>query len=383
MHFERALLDSQGYPGLQVAMIDGAQGMQAAGGFGYHGVAGGVDEAEQEFRSQVGHIAGDDQHPLRPTGRERRQQTAQGAAIGDQVGMSAASDDGDVARGLAHHVFHMGEQRAAVPGKQRLVTPHASAAASGQDKSSVLHEKIVAVLRSNTIAWFALALLAVLPLRGETAGARKLVVRADKRTGRLVTVAVPVAAKAIARKAPPAHIAQLVADAAKANGIDPLLVHSVIQVESNYNPYAISTAGARGLMQLMPGTARDLGVTDSFDARQNIEAGVKYLKKLKDQYQDDRLALAAYNAGPGSVQKYKTVPPYPETRDYVQRVGERYEDARKAAGIAPAVALQPEPPQQLPQVPAVLSDVPTEEKHARLEQFLDEYGRLHLRTVPE
>lgn len=207
--------------------------------------------------------------------------------------------------------------------------------------------------------------------------------KADKRTGRLVTVAVPANKPAIVRKAPPAEIAQIVADASKANNIDPLLVHSVIQVESNYNTYAISTAGARGLMQLMPGTARDLGVTNSFDPRQNIEAGVKYLKKLKDQYQDDRLALAAYNAGPGSVQKYKTVPPYPETRDYVQRVGERYEDARKAAGIAPAVALQPEQPQELPQVPAVLSEVPTEEKHARLEQFLDEYGRLHLRTVPE
>jgi hypothetical protein len=224
-----------------------------------------------------------------------------------------------------------------------------------------------------------MVLAALVPLHAETVGRKKLVVRADKRTGRLVTVVI--SATKPPSKPAPAHIAQIVADAAKANDIDPLLVHSVIQVESNYDQYAISTAGARGLMQLMPGTARDLGVTDSFDPRQNIEAGVKYLKKLKDQYQDDRLALAAYNAGPGSVQKYKAVPPYPETRDYVQRVGERYEDARKAAGIAPAVALPPEQPQQEPQVPVVLSDVPTEEKHARLEQFLDEYGRLHLRTV--
>jgi len=186
-----------------------------------------------------------------------------------------------------------------------------------------------------------------------------------------------------AAKPPAANIAQMVADAAKANDIDPLLVHSVIQVESNYNPYAVSSAGARGLMQLMPGTARDLGVTDSFDPRQNIEAGVKYLKQLKDQYPDEKMALAAYNAGPGSVQKYRAVPPYPETRSYVQRVGERYVEARKAAGIAPAVVLQPANPQELPQVPEVSVVVVTEEKHARLEQFLDEYGRLHLRTAPE
>jgi hypothetical protein len=150
-------------------------------------------------------------------------------------------------------------------------------------------------------------------------------------------------------------------------------------VESNYNPFAVSSAGARGLMQLMPGTAKELGVKDTFDPQQNIEAGVKYLKYLKDLYQDDRLALAAYNAGPGAVQKYKSVPPYPETKDYVQRVGERYEDARRAAGIAPAVALKAATSDE-PQAPVV---VPTEEKHPRLEQYFDEYGRLHLRTVAD
>jgi soluble lytic murein transglycosylase-like protein len=193
-------------------------------------------------------------------------------------------------------------------------------------------------------------------------------------------VAIPISK--LAKRTPNADVAKMVDDAAKANHIDPLLIHSVIQVESNYNPFAVSSAGARGLMQLMPETARRLGVTDSFDPRQNIEAGVKYLKQLKDQYQDDKLALAAYNAGPGSVQKYKAVPPYPETRDYVQRVGERYVEARKAAGIAPAVALEPAAPQESPQAPVVL-EVTTEEKHARLEQFLDEYGRLHLRTAPQ
>jgi len=236
------------------------------------------------------------------------------------------------------------------------------------------------MLRRNRIAalCFATALVALAPLQAQTATARKLVIRAN-RSGRLVTVSIPVTKPV--RKTPSADITQMIAEAAKANDIDPLLVHSVIQVESNYNPYAVSSAGARGLMQLMPGTARDLGVTDSFDPRQNIEAGVKYLKQLKDQYKNEKLALAAYNAGPGSVQKYKAVPPYPETVNYVQRVGERYVEARKAAGIAPAVALQPVSP-EVPQASVVL-EVPTEEKHARLEQFLDEDGRLHLRTAPE
>ena len=238
---------------------------------------------------------------------------------------------------------------------------------------------IVAVRGWNKVGILCLlATAAILPARAESPTTKKLVIRADKRTGKLRTVAVPSVRPAAAT--PTVDVAHMVDAAAKANNIDPLLVHSVIQVESNYNPFAVSSAGARGLMQLMPSTAREFGVRDSFDPQQNIEAGVKYLKYLKDLYQDDRLALAAYNAGPAAVQKYgKTVPPYPETRDYVQRVGERYEDARKAAGIAPAVALE-SAPSETPQAPAV---VMTEEKHPRLEQYLDEYGRLHLRTVAD
>ena len=256
---------------------------------------------------------------------------------------------------------------------------HPGTAAARQNKPGHVHEMIVAVRGWNKVGILCLlATAAILPARAESPTTKKLVIRADKRTGKLRTVAVPSVRPAAAT--PTVDVAHMVDAAAKANNIDPLLVHSVIQVESNYNPFAVSSAGARGLMQLMPSTAREFGVRDSFDPQQNIEAGVKYLKYLKDLYQDDRLALAAYNAGPAAVQKYgKTVPPYPETRDYVQRVGERYEDARKAAGIAPAVALE-SAPSETPQAPAV---VMTEEKHPRLEQYLDEYGRLHLRTVAD
>ena len=124
----------------------------------------------------------------------------------------------------------------------------------------------------------------------------------------------------------------LIADAAKNFDVNPLLVDSVIQVESNYDPFAVSPKGAQGLMQLMPATAQRFGVTNSFDPKQNIEAGVRYLKFLQDTFQDDRLAIAAYNAGEKAVAKYRDVPPYAETIDYVAKVGKKYGRAKRAAG---------------------------------------------------
>lgn len=99
------------------------------------------------------------------------------------------------------------------------------------------------------------------------------------------------------------------------------LIHSVIRAESNYKADAVSPAGAQGLMQLMPATARELGVTDPFDVQQNIDGGAKYLRRMLDRFGGDlKLALAAYNAGPGTVARYDGDVPYRETRDYVQRV---------------------------------------------------------------
>jgi soluble lytic murein transglycosylase-like protein len=126
-------------------------------------------------------------------------------------------------------------------------------------------------------------------------------------------------------------VRSLLAEAAKTYNVDPLLVDSVIQVESNYNAFAVSPTGAQGLMQLMPGTAKRFGVTNRFDPRQNIEAGVRYLKLLQDTFHDDRLALAAYNAGEKAVTKYKGVPAYPETVSYVAKVSQEYNQAKRAA----------------------------------------------------
>ena len=218
-----------------------------------------------------------------------------------------------------------------------------------------------------------IAMLAASPMRAEESSHQTLVVRADPRTGRLVRSVVVSPAQAATHKSAAKNFSEIVDRAAKAHDVDPLLVDSVIKVESDYNPYAVSLKGAEGLMQLTPSTARRLGVSNSFDPQQNIEAGVKYLKYLQSVYKDDRLALAAYNAGPAAVEKYGWIPPYAETENYVYQVGKRYGEARKrGAEKAPA----PEPAAVLPPIPDRV-----EERHPKLEQFVDENGRLHLRTT--
>jgi soluble lytic murein transglycosylase-like protein len=113
----------------------------------------------------------------------------------------------------------------------------------------------------------------------------------------------------------------LIRSAALRNGLDPALVHAVVLTESAYNRWAVSGAGAQGLMQLMPGTAAHYGVEDPFDPESNIEGGAKYLKELSRLYGGrTELVLAAYNAGQAAVKKYDGIPPYAETRAYVESV---------------------------------------------------------------
>jgi len=125
---------------------------------------------------------------------------------------------------------------------------------------------------------------------------------------------------------------EFISDSARAHGVAPELVASVIAVESNFNPNAVSWRSACGLMQLLPQTAKRFGVANIFDPQQNIEAGTRYLKELLLRYNGDlALTLAAYNAGPVRVGQYRSVPPYRETRDYVRRVTEKFQKTYRAA----------------------------------------------------
>jgi soluble lytic murein transglycosylase-like protein len=212
------------------------------------------------------------------------------------------------------------------------------------------------------------------------------VVRADVRTGRLVRTVVvaphtPVFMASYEHRVPEGKaktagkadfqpmrdlVNREVDGSAIRYGIDPLLVHSVIRVESNYNPVAVSPKGAEGLMQLIPATARRFGVSNSFDVHENIDAGVRYLKYLLDLFGDDRLAVAAYNAGESAVLRYGNVPPYPETVDYVYRVAKARDAARQHAPEA-----MPAP------VPQIVPSLPVARE---VESYMDGEGRICMRT---
>ncbi len=143
-------------------------------------------------------------------------------------------------------------------------------------------------------------------------------------------------------------------ESGKRNGVDPVLLYAQMHQESSFKRGAISPKGARGLMQLMPGTAARFGVTNIFDPKQNIEGGARYMRFLLDHFDGDvNLALAGYNAGEGAVLKYgRRIPPYRETQDYVRRISQRYsrmrdgEMERTALSATPAqvATLQTEPP---------------------------------------
>ncbi len=170
--------------------------------------------------------------------------------------------------------------------------------------------------------------------------AAKTVVRADAKTGRLVRVTVAPAMPRVE----PAAVNAMVERIASKEGVEAPLVHSVIKAESNYNPAAVSSKGAQGIMQLIPSTARRFGVSNAFDAEENIQGGVRYLRFLLDYYHNDYTkAIAAYNAGEAAVDKFSGVPPYAETLGYVRSVAKNLTEARRNAPGPSIPATAPTP----------------------------------------
>ncbi|CBE67528.1 Lytic transglycosylase, catalytic precursor [Candidatus Methylomirabilis oxygeniifera] len=155
-----------------------------------------------------------------------------------------------------------------------------------------------------------------------------------------------------------ANMSELINALGAEYGLDPALIRAVIQVESNFNRKAVSPKGAQGLMQLMPATIWRFSVGDAYDPHENIGAGARYLRQLLDLFRGDlTLALAAYNAGENAVLRYKGIPPYAETRDYVAKVLSLYrrgQRERHAGGpietVAQVIAAQPPPPPPPPSI---------------------------------
>jgi soluble lytic murein transglycosylase-like protein len=167
------------------------------------------------------------------------------------------------------------------------------------------------------------------------------------------------AAAAVAPAPRPAGLDEAVEQISARQSLPPQLVHSVIKVESNYNPLALSSKGAQGLMQLMPATARRFGVANAFDPIDNIQGGTRYLKYLLDLYKGDyRLVLAAYNAGEGAVEKYGSVPPFAETRNYLIRVNRQIQKWSMAGPAHPeSKPAEPQPVELKPAGPDHIREI--------------------------
>jgi soluble lytic murein transglycosylase-like protein len=150
---------------------------------------------------------------------------------------------------------------------------------------------------------------------------------------------------------PEAHVELMISRHSDAQQLDPKLVKALIQAESNFNERAVSRKGAMGLMQLMPDTARQLKVSDPFDPDQNVRGGTTYLRRMLDRFAGRlEFAVAAYNAGPGAVERHGGIPPFRETRDYVRKVLALYRGEDVGLPLTPNIQLTPTGPRRKPQL---------------------------------
>jgi Transglycosylase SLT domain len=321
----------------------------------------------QEIRATVRQIASQNQIPFGEGVAEGRFHACQGPAplakIGDHGKAKVTifhgiSNQSNFARRFLHPLRDaLDHCYGAADEEKRFVLSHARTHAAGQDVAGHSHAdriharmipcEIVSLLRSKVRLGLLGAILGSCAgpiLAGGEPARTTLVVKADSHSGRLVrSVTVDArpmhpsepdipAAVSVESEPPAGSLIEMIDRIAANNEVEALLVHSVIKAESNYNPLAISPKGAEGMMQLIPSTARRFGVANSFNAQQNIEGGVKYLKFLMDLFHSDYVkVIAAYNAGEAAVAKYNGIPPYAETRNYVNQVGRNLVNARKAA----------------------------------------------------
>jgi soluble lytic murein transglycosylase len=154
-----------------------------------------------------------------------------------------------------------------------------------------------------------------------------------KPSSRPVPAPAALAASAVSSTNIPSAYLERINTACDRHGVDPALVHALVKVESDFNPYALSRKGAMGLMQLMPQTAVEMNVRNSFNPDENIDGGVKYLRYLLDRYEGNlSLALAAYNSGETAVKRWGTIPPFKETQNYVSRIMRLYHGNGKMSG---------------------------------------------------
>lgn len=413
MHFQYLIVNGGSEGGEAVPVVDGAQRVGSSGRLARHQAAPGarfgfLQQNGQVTTAHFRHIAGHHEVPVGIGDGQCRQETASRPEGGLQIvdhGVAEATmaegipDDRNLSGRGEDFIGYMERERLSVEGEQRLILPHPGAPAAGQHKTSVPHEKIIALGKNDKsgynrlkqkmhfcfralfccsagVSMFAASLSAGKTVEPTKARAQS-VVRVDPATGRLVRVVRFAGTKAAAATAArevhtgEAHtgdVRTLVENAARSHDVDPLLVESVIQTESAYQQGAVSPKGAQGLMQLMPATARRFGVSDAFDPKENIEGGVKYLKYLQDLFQDDRLAIAAYNAGEGAVAKYNGVPPYKETVAYVEKVAKKYGKARREA--APSV----------PVAEALNAGLEESPQTRPVIAYTDSQGRLHMTT---
>ncbi len=353
--------------GGEARMVGGAEGFGAAARADRDGCVAGrvfrrLEEGAERSGVESGHIAGEHEAPVGEAGAEGGVEPADGSEAAElflEAGIAEPeiecgwADEESAACGLGADAGGAGGEGLAGELEEGLVAAHAAAEASGEDEGRASHERIVAAAARtaagratekcgcvrnmrlynvvNIMLAFCFACAGAAAGPSESAQGEPLqavmTVRADRHTGRLVRVTE--FRTRSGKRVPAAQaVRPLVEHTARKHAVDAELVDAVIRAESGYNPAAVSVKGAAGLMQLMPETARRLGAKNRFDLEENLEAGVKLLKQLREKYGDDRLALAAYNAGEGAVRKYKGVPPYRETVEYIRKIEAAHAKAR-------------------------------------------------------